>query len=115
MDKRLSVDDYIEQRNDIQLSAESLSKDFADMVWTELGVANRHISRVLDGLLPLRIVAPEIESCLRRARGILDGTVPSLTISRRMLLGPYDAEIVQELPIDEIKRRYPDAEIQKEN
>jgi hypothetical protein len=31
-----------------------------------------------------------------------------------MKFGPYDAEIVQELPIGEVKKRYPDAKMQGE-
>jgi hypothetical protein len=63
-----SIDEYIEQRNDIQLRAESLSKELADLCWIELGVANRHIERVVDEVLPLRFVENEIARCLERVR-----------------------------------------------
>lgn len=62
----LTIYDYIEQRNDIQLKAETLGKELSDLCWTELGVANRHIERVLNGVLPLRFVEGEIIRCLKR-------------------------------------------------
>lgn len=64
----MTIDDYIEQRNDIQLEAEAKGKDIANKVWMELGVANRHIERVLSGLLTLRIVENEIVNCLERVK-----------------------------------------------
>lgn len=64
----MTIDDYIKQRNDIQLRAEGISKEVADRCWTELGVANRHIERVVDEVLPLHIVSNEIESCFARVR-----------------------------------------------
>ena len=65
-----TIDDYIAERNEIQLRAENKSYDEGTRCWTELGVANRHIERVLNGVLPLRIVENEIAQCLDRARGI---------------------------------------------
>ncbi|MDE1871811.1 MAG: hypothetical protein KGI06_06255 [Candidatus Micrarchaeota archaeon] len=61
-----TIDDYIERRNAIQLRAENRSKEAADRTWIELGVANRHIQRVLDGVLKLPMVEVEIEKCLTR-------------------------------------------------
>lgn len=61
-----TIDDYIERRNAIQLCAENRSKEEADRIWVELGVANRHIQRVLDGVLKLSMVEGEIEKCLTR-------------------------------------------------
>ncbi len=37
----------------------------------------------------------------------------SLLMAHRMLFGPYDAEIFQELPVEEIKKRYPGAEVKE--
>jgi hypothetical protein len=62
----MTIDDYIARRNQIQLKAEAIDKETADRCWAELGVANRHIQRVLGGQLPLRIVSDEIEKCFRR-------------------------------------------------
>lgn len=64
----MTIDNYIEQRNKIQLRAEAISKEVADKCWVELGVANRHIRRVLNGEVELAIVADEIEHCLRRVQ-----------------------------------------------
>lgn len=61
-----TIDDYIERRNAIQLRAENRSKEAADRTWVELGVANRHITRVIEGIFPLRLVEDEIEKCLTR-------------------------------------------------
>jgi len=63
-----SIDDYIDRRNEIQLRAEAKGNAAGAAKWTELGVANRHIARVLEGTLPLTPeLEHEIESCLRRA------------------------------------------------
>lgn len=35
----------------------------------------------------------------------------SIVMAHRLLFGPYDAEIVQEVPIEEVNRRYPNAHI----
>ncbi len=64
----MTIDDYIEQRNHIQLIAEDQSEEIARKCWAELGVANRHIARVLDEQLPLGIVENEIVQCLQRVR-----------------------------------------------
>lgn len=63
-----TIDDYIEQRNAIQLRAEALGEERARSTWLKLGVANRHISRIVSGQL---ILSPqvewEIQKCLERA------------------------------------------------
>lgn len=62
------IEEYIEQRNEIQFQAEALGKELADKCWIELGVANRHIERVVSGIFPLQLVENEIVSCLQRVR-----------------------------------------------
>lgn len=62
----MTIDEYIERRNALQLRAENVDKETADRCWIELGVANRHIQRVLDGILTLNFVEDEIERCLQR-------------------------------------------------
>lgn len=75
----MTIDDYIAQRNEIQLSAEPGNEwnkianryeawEFASRAWGELGVANRHIERVLDGTLRLNQCEKEIVQCLERVR-----------------------------------------------
>ena len=63
-----TIDDYIEERNAIQLKAEPLGDKEANKCWAELGVANRHITRVLDGMFELGDVEKEIEACFHRVR-----------------------------------------------
>ena len=53
----MTIDDYIERRNEIYLAAEAEGEAEGDRAWAELGVANRHIDRVLGGVLPLAAVA----------------------------------------------------------
>jgi hypothetical protein len=67
----MTIDDYIEQRNAIQFKAEAISEEIAAKCWIELGVANRHIERVLNGLLSLPIVEQEIIRCLQRVDGLI--------------------------------------------
>lgn len=69
----MTIDDYIEQRNEIQLKAEALGKETADKCWAELGVANRHIERVLNGELRLAVVESEIQQCFRRITDLPGG------------------------------------------
>ena len=60
------IDRYIQRRNDIQLMAETEGDGLARECWTRLGVANRHIRRVLAGVLPLTPgLVYEIDSCLQ--------------------------------------------------
>lgn len=62
----MTIDDYIAKRNTIQLDAEM--RGAGDAMWRRLGVANRHITRVLDGTLNLTpVVEREIVSCLEMA------------------------------------------------
>jgi hypothetical protein len=65
----MSIDDYIQQRNEIMLAAENENQAVADRKWIALGVANRHIQRVLDGELSLTpAVEQEIQRCLESNR-----------------------------------------------
>lgn len=75
----MNIDDYIEERNEIGLLAEpgnagnkipdqKEAEAFAQRIWMELGVANRHIERVLKGTMSLSAVEGEIQSCLKRVR-----------------------------------------------
>jgi hypothetical protein len=73
----MTIDNYIEQRNDIQLRAEGVGKELADKCWVELGVANRHINRVIDEELPLSIVEDEIQKCFYRVKRELFCEVPN--------------------------------------
>lgn len=68
----MTIDEYAEERNNIFFSAQALGKHFDDVIWTELGVANRHISRVLNDAVPMRMVEGEIESCFRRVRKMIE-------------------------------------------
>lgn len=63
-----TIDDYIERRNAIQLQAENKDEDTAKRCRIELGVANRHIARVLEGTLSLTAVESEIEATFRRVK-----------------------------------------------
>lgn len=63
------MDDFdriVERRNAIQLEAEDAGCG-TDM-WLRLGIANRHIKRVVEGKLKLHHVVSEIEACFRRAQ-----------------------------------------------
>jgi hypothetical protein len=68
----MTIDDYIQQRNGIQLKAEAQGEEIAKNCWTELGAANRHIEHVITGKLKLSDVEHEIIACLRRVEGWLD-------------------------------------------
>ncbi len=62
---RKTIDDYIAERNAIQLKAEAAGDEAGATQWTNLGVANRHIERILKGELSLTPgVAGEIQKCL---------------------------------------------------
>ena len=81
----MTIDDYIEQRNELYLKAESVDSatgtpfgkkgPLADLIWTELGVANRHIERVLNGKIKLKFVEKEIDACLKRVSGLQASTL----------------------------------------
>jgi hypothetical protein len=64
------LEDYIQRRNTIQLRAET--RGDGARCWTELGVANRHIERVVMGTLKLQQVEPEIVACLRRVEKLYE-------------------------------------------
>ncbi len=65
----MTIDDYINKRNEIQLEAESRGEETGRRCWAELGVANRHIEAVLRGDLTLTPgVRSEIERCLEEVR-----------------------------------------------
>lgn len=68
----MTIEDYAEERNIIFFTAQSLGKEFEDRIWTELGVANRHINRVVNGVISLQFVEREIEKCLQRTKNIVD-------------------------------------------
>jgi hypothetical protein len=50
-----------------------------------------------------------------KEREYVDSIRADLELTQRLLYGPYDMEFTQELPIEEVKKRYPDAEISEEN
>ena len=65
----MTIDDYIDQRNAIQLKAEAKGEDAGRVCWIKLGVANRLIEAVLNKqsrLVPG--IEHEIANCLRRAQ-----------------------------------------------
>ena len=83
MPKKKSIDNWIEERNKIQLNAESVSDEFAKQIWISLGVANRHIARVLNGDLDLvPAVEQEIEACFKRVKFLVDKRLEQLGGSR---------------------------------
>jgi len=66
-----TIDDYVAKRNEIQLEAENIGDDAAAKMWSRLGVANRHIERVVSGRLELTpAVAAEIERCFEYAKAV---------------------------------------------
>lgn len=66
-----TIERLIDKRNYIQELAESRGKETADRVWAELGVANRHITRVVEGEMRLTpAIENEIEQCIKRAAAI---------------------------------------------
>ena len=62
----MTIDDYAEQRNAIYMKAHAKGEEIGDKCWVELGTANRHIDRVIGGLLKLTQVEDEITACFRR-------------------------------------------------
>lgn len=67
-----SLDDYIEERNRLFLAALSISNTFSDRIWTELGVANRHINRLIKGTLQLNMVRQEMDRCFEKVSGLIE-------------------------------------------
>ena len=65
----MTIDDLIQKRNQIQLTAETISEDIAQECWIKLGVANRHLERVIGGVFSLfPALEAEIDCCLMRAQ-----------------------------------------------
>jgi len=63
------IDQYIRRRNEIQLKAEQEGETEGRIMWSRLGVANRHIERVLGGALVLTpAVEAEINRCFEFAQ-----------------------------------------------
>jgi len=74
MTEAKTIDSWIMLRNEVQFEAENMGEAVADECWRGLGVANRHIIRVVDGLLPLTpVLEREIEDCLERTGAWLKG------------------------------------------
>lgn len=70
------IDSYITRRNYLQCAAEDAG--CGEEIWVRLGVANRHIGRVIDGELPCTpAVEREIGECLESVNKFLaDKTRP---------------------------------------
>jgi hypothetical protein len=66
------LDYYIAERNKIQLDAEKKTPNIANMCWIKLGVANRHIERLIAGLTLTPAIGDEIAGCLERTREWLE-------------------------------------------
>jgi hypothetical protein len=63
----LTIDELIDRRNECQLKAEAISEQAGADRWTALGLANRHIARVLENELPLTPgLENEILKCIDR-------------------------------------------------
>lgn len=60
----MTIDDYIKRRNGIQRKANTLNESVSKSCWARMGVANRHIDRVLSGKLEL---APGVEWEIERS------------------------------------------------
>jgi len=72
-----TIDDYVEARNNIQIQAENVNIAVANECWLRLGLANRHIHRVIYGELPLVPgVEDEIKRCLVETSMWLDKQLP---------------------------------------
>lgn len=68
-----TIDDYINERNAIQLKAEAIADSCGARCWAIMGVANRHIARVVEGILPLLpMVEKEIQQSLTLGRQWLE-------------------------------------------
>ncbi len=57
-----SLDDLVERRNSLQIASQD-----SDAMWQRLGIANRHITRVVNGILTIEQTRHEIVDCLDRA------------------------------------------------
>jgi hypothetical protein len=61
-----TIDYWVGARNEVQFTAEPMGNLIADECWVRLGVANRHINRVINGALPLTPgLESEIETCVK--------------------------------------------------
>jgi hypothetical protein len=77
-----------EKRKDIQLIAENTDEDTAAECWTRLGVANRHIERIFNGILPLTPgVLHEIEACFYRVETWLNSKKSQAGMGKSGMLG----------------------------
>lgn len=67
-----AIDIYIQKRNNIQLCAENISEEVAQVCWSHLGVASRHIVRVVQKVISLTpAVEQEIKDSFARAEQYL--------------------------------------------
>jgi hypothetical protein len=68
-----TFDQLCERRADIQIRGESIGK--GDECWERLGVANRHLQRLSDGIFKLSpAIAHEITNCFARVERWLKGS-----------------------------------------
>ena len=64
-----TIDYWVGARNEVQFEAEAVSESMAKTCWKRLGVINRHITRVVSGLIPLTPgLEKEMQDCLDRTR-----------------------------------------------
>jgi hypothetical protein len=83
----LSIDDLIEERNKLHLEAEAVSEQCAQRRWIELGVANRHIARVLEGHLQLTRGFDALDVRRWRRRGGSVGRSQRQSVAQRSIDG----------------------------
>lgn len=70
----MTINDYVEERNRIQIESGD-----SGATWAKLGVANRHIERVVRGALSL---TPAVE---KEIRDSLDSAKPPMTTDQAAL------------------------------
>ena len=71
-----TIDDFIEERNNIVFDAEGCG--VGAECWIRLGVANRHIGRVLDGVFQLTPgIEKEMQRCMQDTRHWLRSKQPT--------------------------------------
>jgi hypothetical protein len=64
-----TIDYWVGARNEVQFEAEAVSESMAKTCWERLGVINRHITRVVSGLIPLTPgLEKEMQDCLDHTR-----------------------------------------------
>jgi len=67
MNAEEEIDLLISRRNDLQFQAENINEVTAEKCWTLLGVANRHIERLVGKTLPFsNSIKFEVEKCFER-------------------------------------------------